>query len=177
MLPEDDLLGLIGKHPTQKSIKRWVAGLGHELGHAFGLPHPKDTKKHHDAIMWAGFYGKYPDKAYLTEEDKSTLMKSPFFFHPDGSPVVEPPKVVERYSYDGGHFTKYASGDDSYWVEAKTEGTGEYRFREKSRDKSWILLFDRGRNMTLRLPVAGGMCAWSTDGGATWHPIYRVTRP
>ena len=28
VLPEDDLLGLIGKHPTQKSIKRWIAGLG-----------------------------------------------------------------------------------------------------------------------------------------------------
>ncbi len=176
VLPEDDLLGLIGKHPTQKSVKRWIAGLGHELGHAFGLPHPKDTKKHYDAIMWAGFYGKYPDKAYLTEEDKSTLMKSPFFFHPDGSPVIEPPKVVERYTHSGGDFTKYAAGDDAYWVEAKTEGSAQYRFREKGRDETWVLLHDRGRNMTLRLPVAGGMCAWSTDDGTTWHPIYRVSR-
>ena len=36
-LPEDDLLGLIGQHPTQKNPVRWVGGLGHELGHAFGL--------------------------------------------------------------------------------------------------------------------------------------------
>jgi hypothetical protein len=59
-LPENDLLGLVGKHPTQKNKLRWIAGLGHELGHAFGLPHPKDTKKHANAIMWTGIYGKYP---------------------------------------------------------------------------------------------------------------------
>lgn len=176
VLPEDDLLGLVGKHPTQKSVKRWIAGLGHELGHAFGLPHPSDTKKHRDAIMWAGIYGKYPNEAYLTEEDKRILMKSPFFFRADGRPVVQPPKAVERYAHDGGHFTKYAGDDDSYWLEAKTEGSTQYRFREKSRDETWILLFDRSRNMTLRLPTGGGMCAWSTDDGTTWHPIYRVSR-
>jgi hypothetical protein len=78
-LPEDDLLGLIGEHPTQKKIERWVGGLAHELGHAFGLPHPADTKTHYDAIMWAGFYEKYPKGAYFTEEDKKKLLASPFF--------------------------------------------------------------------------------------------------
>ena len=77
-LPEDDLLGLLGKHPTQKNPVRWIAGMGHELGHALGLPHPKDTKKDAKALMWAGFYGYYPDTAYLTEEDKEILSKNPF---------------------------------------------------------------------------------------------------
>ncbi len=76
-LPEDDLLGLVGRHPTQKDPNRWIGGLGHELGHALGLPHPKDTKKHHRAIMWAGFYGYYPNGAYLTDEDKAILAKNP----------------------------------------------------------------------------------------------------
>jgi alpha-L-fucosidase len=77
-LPEDDLLGLIGKHPTQPETNRWIAGLGHELGHALGLPHPADKVKDKDAIMWAGIYhGKYPDKCYLTDDDKKILAANP----------------------------------------------------------------------------------------------------
>jgi hypothetical protein len=95
VLPEDDLLGLVGQHPEQKSVKRWIAGLGHELGHAFGLAHPQDTVKHGDALMWMGIYGKYPDQTYLTEEDKGILMKSPFFFRRNGDPVVKPTRGTD----------------------------------------------------------------------------------
>ena len=175
VLPEDDLLGLIGKHPVQKSVPRWIAGLGHELGHAFGLPHPEDTKTHHDAIMWAGIYGKYPNETYLTEADKKILMNSPFFFHPDGRPVVEPAVPGEQYVYNGGQFTRYSSSADVYWLETKTGGSALYRFGEKSRDKTWIQLYDPGRNMNVRLPVGGGTCAWSADDGKTWHPLYQVS--
>jgi hypothetical protein len=79
VMPEDDLLGLIGQHPKQKKVARWIGGLAHELGHAFGLPHPSDTKKDYDAIMWAGFYEKYPDGAYFTDSDKKKLIAHPFF--------------------------------------------------------------------------------------------------
>jgi len=82
-LPENDLLGLVGKHPTQPNPLRWVGGLGHELGHALGLPHPKDTKKDANAIMWAGFYGRYPDGCYLTEQDKRILLANPLIVQPD----------------------------------------------------------------------------------------------
>ena len=77
-LPEDDLRGLVGKHPTQPKPARWIGGLGHELGHAFGLHHPSDTVKYGDALMWAGFYDKYPTPTYLTAEDKKRLGASPF---------------------------------------------------------------------------------------------------
>lgn len=82
IMPEDDLLGLVGEHPTQKDVARWIAGLGHELGHAFGLGHPPDTKKDNMAIMWAGIYGGYPDKTYFTKADKERLLRHPFIREP-----------------------------------------------------------------------------------------------
>ena len=176
VLPEDDLLGLVGQHPEQKEVKRWIAGLGHELGHAFGLAHPKDTQKDADAIMWAGIYGKYPDHTYLTDEDKGILMKSPFFFRPNGDPVVKPAQVAEKYLYDGGSFTRHLREGKSEWVESKVDGSAEFRFAETGRDKDWIRLFDAGRNMALRLPVGGGRCSWSTDGGKTWNALYHVDK-
>jgi len=76
-LPEDDLLGLVGKHPKYPNKKRWIGGLGHELGHALGLDHPKDTEKHENALMRFGYYN-YPDNCYLTPGDKRILGRSPF---------------------------------------------------------------------------------------------------
>jgi len=176
VLPEDDLLGLVGQHPMQKEVKRWIAGLGHELGHAFGLAHPQDTKRHAGAIMWMGIYGKYPDKTYLTDEDKEILLRSPFFFHPDGEPVAKPAQVVEKYVYRGGSFTRQVVNGKSEWVESKADGSAEFRFTETGRDQEWIRLFDPRRGMAIRLPVGSGTCSWSTDNGKTWKALYRVDK-
>jgi hypothetical protein len=176
VLPEDDLLGLVGQHPEQKDVKRWIAGLGHELGHAFGLAHPRDTEKDADAIMWTGIYGRYPDRTYLTKEDKEILMRSPFFFRPNGEPVVKPAQVMEKYVHNGGSFARYTRDGKSEWVESKQDVSAEFRFTEVSRDKSWIRLLDSSRDMALRLPIGGGMCAWSTDDGKTWNALYRVEK-
>ena len=113
---------------------------------------------------------------YLTDEDKAILTRSPFFFRPNGEPVVKPAKVAEKYFYDGGAFTRYVASGKLEWVKSKTDGSTEFRFAETNRDKDCILLFDAGRHMKFRLPVAGGMCSWSTDGGKTWNAIYRVRK-
>jgi predicted Zn-dependent protease len=60
---------------------RFVGGLGHELGHAFGLPHPPGCETSDDgcdygSIMWTGFYD-YPD-CYFNQTEKQSLSESPF---------------------------------------------------------------------------------------------------
>ncbi len=175
-LPEDDLLGLVGKHPTQKDQPRWIAGLGHELGHAFGLPHPQDTQKDADALMWAGIYGKYPDNTYLTDDDKKILMRSPFFYNEDDSPVLDIGAVVARYAYRGGAFEQHAGKNLIVWTERKTGGDVRFTFEESARDDKSITLRDRSRGIVLRLPVSGGVSTISTDDGKTWSAFHALTR-
>jgi hypothetical protein len=175
-LPEDDLLGLVGQHPTQKKIARWVGGLGHELGHAFGLPHPTDAIKDADAIMWAGFYDQYPGKAYLTESDKKILLRSPFFFDAGGNPVAGSEVFAEKYTYPGGFFGKLADKTPSQWKERKIDSSAVFTFDELLRDASVIRLNDASRGITIELPIIGGQSRLSTDDGATWHPLYQVSK-
>lgn len=93
-LPANDLRGLVGEQnippcanesPDYGGVCRWIGGLGHELGHAFGLPHPAQCESGNmkagscpsDALMWLG-YITYP-RAYLLEENKTLLSRSGFF--------------------------------------------------------------------------------------------------
>lgn len=176
-LPENDLLGLVGKHPKQKNKLRWIAGLGHEIGHAFFLPHPADTKKYADAIMWTGIYGKYPDQTYLTESDKKVLMRSPFFYHPDGRPVFQKGKVVSRVTFSGGAFEQLAGETPNLWLETKTTGGASYFFEELRRDEEFLFIHDMTRKFTIRLPLAGGRSFLSRNGEKSWQPLYTVSRP
>jgi hypothetical protein len=171
-LPEDDLLGLIGQHPTQPSINRWIGGMGHELGHALGLPHPTDTLADYQALMYAGFYN-YPD-AYLTISDKTTLLGSSFITYK--GPVVPPVPVPERFTHSTGDFTHSQIDPGGTWLETSTLSTNTYTFNETSRDATYIYTIDLNRNMQLKLPIAGGMCYWSVDNGVTWNGLYTLTK-
>ena len=74
-----------GKNSTPPGIGRWIGGLGHELGHAFGLPHPPGCDDgslvvcDSAALMWVG-YASYPH-TYLTDAEKAALVNSPFFIY------------------------------------------------------------------------------------------------
>lgn len=101
VLPANDLRGLVDRRNLPRcadepadlaGVCRWVGGLGHELGHAFGLPHPAACDAGSPAcpsttMMWLGFR-EYPS-TFLLEEDKLILDQSPLFqpmppLHPVG---------------------------------------------------------------------------------------------
>lgn len=91
VLPANDLRGLTGEErvricpndaPDTTGICRWIGGLGHELGHAFDLPHPPECENGSascptNALMWLG-YLSYPN-AHLTISDKNKLRYHSFF--------------------------------------------------------------------------------------------------
>jgi hypothetical protein len=85
----EDLSGLIGGPVSECGQSfdypptRYIGGLGHEMGHTFGLPHPPGCdaglpKCDTNALMWLG-YVSYPD-TYLRQDEITPLRKSPHFW-------------------------------------------------------------------------------------------------
>ena len=88
MLPRQDLEGLIG-NPVDYGcgerwdfpVRRWIGGLGHELGHAMGLPHPPGCNAglatcDNPALMWQGVYD-YPN-TYLRPDEVEAVRGAAF---------------------------------------------------------------------------------------------------
>jgi hypothetical protein len=78
VLTQSDIDALLGQHPTW-TLCREIGGLGHEVGHTFGLPHPPAGQEFGRAIMGTG-YMTYPD-CILTDADKIHLNANQFFHY------------------------------------------------------------------------------------------------
>ena len=130
-----------------------VGGLGHELAHAFGLPHPPgcdpwDPAKcdHQEAssLMHDG-YTAYPE-TYLLPSDKETLIRSPFF---DGEPTLDRDSIdtLSESTVRGAVLGPDGEASEGLWVsliadsfwgwgETGRDGTFEIRLPEGSSGSS-----------------------------------------
>ena len=120
MMPRQDLEGLIGAPAVYECgtfvqpVFRWIGGAGHELGHAFRLPHPPgcDTglpSCDYNALMWAGFY-QYP-ATYLRADETQILRTSPFFPITPYTPCTVR-SLTEATNPDGFSITGRLTGND-----------------------------------------------------------------
>lgn len=75
-LPEHDLLGIAGEDNNPPI--QWTGGQAHELGHAFGLPHPDQTHPSYNETLMGFGYASFP-KTFLLDSDKEILLASGFF--------------------------------------------------------------------------------------------------
>eukprot|EP01156_Anaeramoeba_ignava_P017066 Anaeramoba_ignava/a63_19.p1 GENE.a63_19~~a63_19.p1 ORF type:complete len:313 (-),score=66.47 a63_19:101-1039(-) len=151
-LPEHDLLGISGLHPKETSIWRWIGGLGHELGHAFFLPH--SGEKDPESIMMYG-YAKYPN-CHLTFSDIERLRNSEFFFQTENqNDFIYPSYLFDSYVYSDGFFVLL--DDKLNWEERKYTSNVVFKFEEVSRNENYIIIKDPSRNLMIQIPKKNGV--------------------
>ena len=83
-LPHGDVFGLTGRGSGGDPVARWIGGLGHEIGHAFGLPHPPGCDAGQrlldcGSIMYTGLYA-YPN-TFLAASQMATLRATTYVEH------------------------------------------------------------------------------------------------
>ncbi|HTF17940.1 MAG TPA: hypothetical protein VK658_07700 [Chryseolinea sp.] len=142
----NDLRGLLGQSwlpicnevvPNYSSC-RYVGGLGHELGHAFGLPHPSGCDDgqpvacDYGALMFTG-YIDYPN-THFSESEKAVLRASPFVTRMSGSACpIDCGALNLVYTLSSTHHVSICQGA-GYFAGGKLQNTaGTYFDRLKSK--------------------------------------------
>ncbi|WP_420443984.1 cell wall-binding repeat-containing protein [Candidatus Poriferisodalis sp.] len=144
ILGRDDLEGLVGNRlsyydqcgygPFAGPVRRWIGGMGHELGHALGLPHPPGCDAglptcDGSALMFNG-YGDYPD-TYLRADEKELLIRSPFMgsqraVAPDPTHSVRVRGTVRDPDGRPADGARISLAADAFWSWATVGGDGTF---------------------------------------------------
>ncbi|MHB9108395.1 MAG: Ig-like domain-containing protein [Armatimonadota bacterium] len=150
----------------------WIGVVGHELTHAFGLPH---AESYEHALTYLGCY-RYPN-AHLVPYDLSVLRNHAFFTtNVNGADMAYPDLTRERYcyteNYDRGGYYIHRSGND--WEERKAYSGETHPFFEIGRDQESITLYDTLRDQYVKLPIGGGISSISYNTDTAWQYSYNV---
>ena len=162
LLPANDLRGLtgqpnippcVGQPPDSNGLCRWVGGLGHELGHAFGLPHPPGCDQGNcsefaaHSLMYLG-YIDYPN-TYFLDDDKAALLATGFFS------VLSPLEFSPNCTV-----TSSSGGNDAIGVYFPTDRTFYLRNTNNVGNADFTIQYGPAGVM----PIAGD---WNGDGTTT----------
>ena len=153
--------------PYDGTLGRWIGGLGHEMGHALGLPHPPGCDPWDSAtcddlealsLMHDG-YTPYPD-TYLLPDDKEILIRLPFIGGEpapalDSFDAPNAPRVQGvALGLDGGPVEglRVSLVAEAFWSWGETgrDGTFEVRLPEGSSGPSILSIHAGG----------AGDCGW-----------------
>ncbi len=131
VMSDNDLRGLIGgwyldcNGVSDPSLaftpQRWIGGQGHELGHAYGLPHPPGCDAglpscDSDALMWSGFYYRFPATTYLRAEEKAYLLIGSYVQAQTSAHVLSPEPGLWGGPGENGRGLSIEIQDDNMFV-------------------------------------------------------------
>jgi hypothetical protein len=154
VMPEHDLLGLVGRSVDRTPVSRWIGGSGHELGHALGLSHPGERQA--GSLMQRG-HVRYP-ACFLPPADTARLRKSRFIYA--GLPEGFSSRDRFIYTYNGGYVVHVGGGR---WQERRTDTGIIYDYKLYKDDGRFLYLARVGRG------GGTGICLPKKAGGS----IYR----
>ncbi len=83
-----------------------------------------------------------------------------------------------KYSYQKNQLTDWKDGyfietGNKHWVEFQEKDT-KFHFIEKKRDRDFIYLFGKDRNIWVSLPIEGGVARYRWDNDRNWTQLYNV---
>jgi len=159
-----DLLGLCGRSEEDRRISRWIGGVGHELGHALGLPHPPDGYDINSMMNPSGGLRGYPN-TYFAEADRKKLLQNRFIA--ERKPVAG---IADAALYDGGYFVRVGK---KRWEERRSDSNAVLYFNELERKDDAIVIRDPMRSISVKLPTTDGLCFISSKGEA-WRKFYQI---
>ena len=164
ILPSGDLEGLTNpgpyyhcdEGPYSGTLGRWIGGLGHELGHAFRLPHPPGCDAglptcDHRALI-SGGYASYPE-TYLRADNKEVLIRSPFL-GTEPVPGRDPADLANASKVSG----RALGPDDEPLQGVRVSLAGEdfWNWGEASVDGSFVIPVPEGASGPSLLSVHAG---------------------